>query len=295
VIRPVAEAGARVELLTSGQVDLLGALPLELAAALAERPGQQVAYVPSVRALGLAIQTRAEGLHDRRVRQALNYAVDRAALSESVYGGRAEPLGGPVAPLVHGAPPLPPYQFDPDRARQLLAEAGLAGGLDLALFGSQGRQPGDAALLAALQAQLAALGLRPRLELLDGPAYAAEATRAEEEARPRLLLVGWLPPSGEVWEGLQPLFHSSQVAPRGFNSSFFRSPTLDSLLDRAPQATGAAERASLYRQAAELLRTEAPWIFLLAPRSAVAGSSRVHEVVVGAGELVTVGERTWLE
>jgi ABC-type transport system substrate-binding protein len=295
VIRFEPRAEVRAELLEAGQVQLLGGLPLELGAALVGRPALQVDYLPSARALGISINTRAEGLGGQAVRQALNYAVDRATLIESVYGGQAEPLGGPLAPPVHSGPALPPYPFDLARARQLLAEAGLAGGLDLVLFGSQRRQPGDAALLQAIQPQLAAAGVRTRLELLDGAGYTAEATRAEQDVGPRLLLAAWLPLSGEARGGLQPLFHSSQVAPAGFNTSFFRSPTFDTLLDRATGAAGEAERASLYRQAVELLRTEAPWIYLLAPRLPVAGSSRLHEVVVTAGELVTVGERTWLE
>ena len=94
----------------------------------------------------VAINTQADPFKDRRVRQALNYAVDREALVKNAYSGLAAPLGGPVAPAIRGAAPLAAYPFDPARARKLLAEAGYPNGLEAPLLGGKGRFPGDVAL-----------------------------------------------------------------------------------------------------------------------------------------------------
>lgn len=295
VVRFEAASDGRLDLLTSGRVDLLGPIGFDQAERLRQRPGLQVDYASSARALGISINTRFEALADRRVRQALEYAVDRAALAASVYDGQAVPLGGPLGAVAGVGPPMPPLPYAPERARQLLSAAGYASGLDLVLAGPQGRQPRDQALLRAVHQQLSAIGLRLRLDPLAGASYTAEATRPVEESQLRLLLVGWLPRSGEAHGGLFPLFHSSQAVPRGFNTSFFQNQTFDRLLEQALRTADPSQRVSLYRQALLLLREEAPWIYLLAPRLPLAGSARLHGLTVTVGELVTIGEQTWLE
>ena len=294
VFKAVPDETARLRLLERGEVQLGGSVSLDLLPQLQAATDLAADVVPSAQALGMAINTQVSPFDDRRVRQALNYAIDKEALANALYQGQAVALGGPVAPSVRGAFPQTPYPFDPARAKRLLAEAGFPNGFETQLLSSSGRFPKDAALGQEVQKQLQAVGVRAHLDVQAVSQFTLAVTKSVDETALRLSTVGWLPASGDVYEALYPLFHSSQWMPKGFNTSFFKSPALDRLFERAITAEP-AQRDQLFWQAQELLHDEAPWIFLLSPRMVVARSARLHEPVVMASGLVTVSERTWLE
>src|SRR5205085_876073 len=111
------------------------------------------------------------------------------------------------------AVPSEPYPFAPARARSLLAEAGFPNGLEAPLLGTQGRFPGEVALLQEVQRQLVAVGVKVRLEQLDLTQFNAALTKAADETSLRMSLSSWLPPTGEIRSALYPLFHTSQGMP----------------------------------------------------------------------------------
>jgi ABC-type transport system substrate-binding protein len=294
VMRFVPDESARLAMLEAGEAQLAGNLSLDLLPRLQSNPNLQTDFAPSARSVGIAINTQASPFDDFRVRQALNYALDKEALARVVYEGQAMPLGGPLAPSVSGAAKLPPYPFDPTRARMLLAEAAFPSAPAPRLLGSRGRFPGDTALVQEVQKQLQAVGISTRLEVLDGPHLTAALTRPAAETSLQLTLISWLPSSGEAHGGLYPLFHSSQWMPKGFNSSFYEDRDLDSLLDQAAVATEAARRESFLERAQQHLHEEAPWVFLLSPRTLVARSANLHRPLLLPSEVVSVNEETWL-
>ena len=295
VFRTGQEEKARLALLREGSVQVASPLSPDASTEVARDEALQLELAPSARVIGIAINTQAPPFDDRRVRQALNYAVDKEALARSVFSERATVLGGPLSPAVQGAFPLSPYPYDPDRARALLVEAGLAGGLEAPLLATDGRFPGDAALGRAIQQQLHAVRVKARLEIADQPGYVSAITKAPDGTALRLTLVSWLPTTGEPRDALYPLFHSSQWMPRGYNASFVKDAYLDELLEQGTRATAASSQERAFWQAQELLREEAPWVFLLSPAAVVPRSPRLHEPVVTATEVVTVSERTWLD
>src|SRR5207244_8478675 len=97
VVRIVPEAATRESLLLAGQVDLIILPPLADVPALQRNPSLKVLLAPSDRTIFVAINTRKPFLSDRRVRQALNYAVDKAAIVKNVLFGAADPMDAPMA------------------------------------------------------------------------------------------------------------------------------------------------------------------------------------------------------
>ncbi|MBI4608404.1 MAG: hypothetical protein HY726_05285 [Candidatus Rokubacteria bacterium] len=90
-------------------------------------------------------------LKDRRVRQAINYGVDKEALIKSVLEGNGFAIGGPLTPVMLGYDPeVKAYPYDPERARRLLAEAGYAQGLSLTLNTPSGRYLKDKEVAEAI-------------------------------------------------------------------------------------------------------------------------------------------------
>ena len=113
---------------------------------------------------------------DVRVRQALNYAVDKEAIVKNLYQGRALVSQGMVAPLTTGYFPVKGYSYDPEKAKKLLAEAGFPNGFKAKLWSPQGRYPKDFEMAQAIQQQLKKVNIDCTLDTMEWAAYLA-ATR----------------------------------------------------------------------------------------------------------------------
>lgn len=156
----IADANARINALRSGQVDLV---PIDITTSnQAEDLGDgfELHRYPATTKWSLFLNTTTDVMSDVKVRQALNYAIDREAINESILEGNCTP---DVQPLSEGVPgyleePPVPYTYDPEKAKDLLAEAGYGDGLEARLLFSQGLAVHEA-VGTAVQAQLAEIGV----------------------------------------------------------------------------------------------------------------------------------------
>lgn len=128
------EAPARTQALISGQVDVNVSLGPDEHAAV-EAAGLKIFSAPSTRTMGLTLITHRNGepvegpLADKRVRQALNYAVDKQSIIDNIFSGSGNPASQAAVPTAFGYNEnIQPYSYDPDKAKQLLAEAGYPNG-----------------------------------------------------------------------------------------------------------------------------------------------------------------------
>ncbi len=134
VLYPLRDSVVRRQALESGEIDVTVQVSFDdLKDLEAQGFSTHVLEVPQIRALALTnMRDDLPALKDKRVRQALNYAVDKAAIAETFYFGAVSPVGQGATPGTAGYNPnIQPYSYDPDRARALLAEAGYSGGLEL--------------------------------------------------------------------------------------------------------------------------------------------------------------------
>ena len=114
---------------------------------------------------------------DKRVRQALNYAVDKDAINKALYAGLAVPMNSPIPVAQWGHDPsLKGYPYDPEKAKQLLAEAGVKPGLKVELLSysaPRGYNPAGADLAVALQSYFRKVGIEADIRKLDMGAFLA--------------------------------------------------------------------------------------------------------------------------
>ncbi|WP_421361723.1 MULTISPECIES: ABC transporter substrate-binding protein [Agrobacterium] len=123
--RFIAEPATQISSLLSGEIDIATEVTPDLAAGLRSSSEVSVKSVNGNKAVFLSLNTLEGPLTDKRVRQALNYAVDKAAITKSLFDGRATPVGQIYAPSVFGyTKSIAPYPYDPERAKKLLQEAG---------------------------------------------------------------------------------------------------------------------------------------------------------------------------
>ncbi|MDX2224278.1 MAG: ABC transporter substrate-binding protein [Rhodospirillaceae bacterium] len=166
----LTDSTTRLQALLSGQVDIAVNLEADQVETVTAA-GFQVQVLPAPHILGLLLRTEGTGvapqLKDARVRRALNLAVDKRAIAETVLGGRGVIASQVATSDVFGFDPtLAPYAYDPAAAKQLLAEAGYAKGFALTFGVFSGQVPGDTLMFQVVQQNLAAVGVKATLRML---------------------------------------------------------------------------------------------------------------------------------
>jgi ABC-type transport system substrate-binding protein len=293
-VKTVKEDSARVLMLQSGDADLILNIPPEDIPRLRKDTRFGVESIATARALYIMINVKKNPFDDVRVRQALNHAVNREAIVTSLFQGNAEAISGIVAPLQNGFAKLPGYAFDPKKAKELLAQAGVPA-LKVKLWSPKGRYVKDFELAQAVQQDLAAVGVEAALSTMEWGAYLSATKTGPEQTDRELFLLGWSPSTGEAQWGIFPLLHSSQLAPKGDNRGFFASKALDDAIDKATTATSEQVRLGALREAQQIIIKDAPAVFLISPNMIVGASKKVHGVVNLPLELTYLTEKSWKE
>jgi peptide/nickel transport system substrate-binding protein len=260
--RFITEDSARVVALESGEADVIMRVPPADAPRLEGSEDFALARPSSVRTIYLGFHTQREPFTDQRVRQALNHAVNKEAIVNSILQGVGSPSSAPVSPGVFGYTPVGPYEYDPERARELLADAGYEDGFEITLYHPTGRYLLDATVVEAVQAQLAEVGVTANLQTLEWSSYLAAVRVPPEEAPFDMYMLGWGTVTLDADYGLYALMHSSQISPAGWNTSFFSNDEIDALLDTGRTSPAREARAEAYEAAIEAIWDQAPWLYL---------------------------------
>lgn len=267
--RTIPSATARVAALLAGEVDLIINIPLAEVARI-QTGGKAVAgSIPSIRSVFIKLNTLKPPLDDVRVRQALNLAIDKQALSDALFDGQA--MVSPcqlLTPAYPGFnPALKPTPYDPDRARALLREAGVGPGTRLEFevpvnYTLQGEE-----VAQVVAGQLQAVGLDVRLTQMDSSFYMDKFIKGRALGALSLLTHAW--PTIDA-DGLLSLLHSQSPY------AYYDDPTLDRLLVAGRTTLDPTARAEVYRQATAHLCEQAPVLFLYAQPYTYATSSRIR-------------------
>ncbi len=202
------------------------------------------------------INTRTKPLTDRRVRQALLYALNREEIVHDVYAGQFILARGILPPGTQGFNPrLAGYPYDPPRARALLAEAGFPGGRGLAPIAIWSSVKRDDVVREheQMRRQLAAVGIQAEIRYMtDWPTF----SKMLDEGKLPVFMYGWYADVPDPDNFLFKLFHS-----RGTRNFFaYANPVVDDALWRARSEQDIQRRVELYRRAEELILEDAPLI-----------------------------------
>lgn len=275
VVRIVPEAATRESLILAGQVDLVILPPIADIPALQKNGNVKVLLAPSDRTIFIAINTNR--IKDRRVRQAINHAVDKAAIVKNVLFDAADVMNAPMAPSLFGYCKVGEYSFDPQRAKQLLREAGVPSGTQIQLLHPTGRYVQDRESAQAVAGYLREVGLDAQLSTTDWPTYIKTIMTPPETNTTALHMLGWAPAFLDASQQMAQ-FISSQHPPKALATSFYSSPEVDRLAAAAEQETDAKKREDLYCQLSKQIWEDAPWIFLWVQRFPIVHSAKVTNV-----------------
>ncbi|WP_222271829.1 ABC transporter substrate-binding protein [Modestobacter marinus] len=258
--RVVPEAATRESLLLAGQVDMIILPPVSDLEALQNNSDVEVILGESDRSIFIALDTLDPLWSNPVARQALNYAVDKQTIVDSVLFGAAEVMNGPMASSLFGYCETGSYDYDPDRARQLLAEAG-AEGASIDLLTPSGRYVQDQQAAEAIAGYLREVGLTVNVTTSDFPSFLSRVNAPHSENTVDAHLLGWAPPYLDADFQMQ-MFRQANHPPAGLGTAFYTNPQVEELLARADVETDRDTREQLYCDASQVIWDEAPWIFL---------------------------------
>jgi peptide/nickel transport system substrate-binding protein len=261
IFRPVTEAQARLTELLTGALDLIVDTPPDFMDQLENNPKVTLQRRVGAHVWYLGFNNSKKPFDDKRVRQALNYAVNKEAIVRDVLKGTGAVSKGPVLPGTWGDDGgLKPFPYDPERARKLLAEAGFPNGFSTTLWvpesGSGMQSP--VAMSTVIQSNLKAVGVNVTLQTMEWGAFLAKLRTKEQD----LFALSWMAGSEDPDLVMYPLLHSSQWTPTGPNRAMYKNPRFDEVLAQARLTTDQAKRAELYREAQRLIHDDPPWIFI---------------------------------
>lgn len=255
--RIISEPSTAVAEFMSGNVDVLQVPQGEIRdwQEDAERK-KLLAKTPSLELVYVAINTTRGPLRDVRVRQALNYAIDRRIIVRNLIAGSGDLASGVIPYSLPGSDRTRVgYGFDTLRARQLLREAGYPKGVDLELWTST--TPIYVRIAETLQGYLALSGIRVKLVQRES----AAAREAARKGQADLFVKDWYADYPDAENFLYPLLHSANKGVGG-NVSFYANPVYDSLVSTARREQDETKRVELYKQADALAFRDAPMIYL---------------------------------
>lgn len=256
-IRAIPEATSREQALTSGRVDVALALNPDQIETL-EAAGHRVHQRRPTRIATIVLDTVSpqSPFRDVRLRQAVNYAVNREAISASLLGGLVAPASQPAIETALGYDPaLQPYPYDPAKARALLAEAGKPNGFKFIYEFAPGTVPNDAAIMQQIATDLAKVGIVMEIRSLPFPQFARNVAAG-----------GW---TGAAWsmdypgyfhDALKPFYgsiHSCEWA-----APWFCEPETEKRVKAAAESVDRGQRVRLTQELMRYYRDIAQSLFL---------------------------------
>lgn len=263
VIRTVPEASTRVLELLAGTAQIAQQIPIEGVATIESNNNLEVTSLKasSAQSYVLNVYKGSPPLRDKRVRQALNYAVDREAIVKSILQGRGTVMPGPLwAGYIGYQDSVHAYPYDPDKARALLTEAGYPNGFTMRWTVTQGVYAKDIEIAQAVASQLQRVGVTVNIQPTERARLLSERNEGEYDLTSLYWTMGW-DPSSIFHFTLNASYPSDKLAPRYGNTP----AELDEARRLFKEAAGASSFDALtqnYRELNKLMHDDAFWLFV---------------------------------
>ncbi|MBG7610161.1 MAG: ABC transporter substrate-binding protein [Anaerolineae bacterium] len=273
IFRPIPESATRVAAIQTGEVDIVTRLTSEEAQGLMGAENVKVIKYAKARIFYIAFNNLTTGLDqptmDAKVRQAMNYAIDVDTIIDALFDGFAEPATGYVASGELGYGAVEPFGYDPDKAKELLAEAGYADGFAMEMACPAGAYSHFEEVCETLVGFLGDVGIDVTLEIMESGQY--WDLEANKELPP-IFGDSWSATGGEAFRRLK-------GALGGFDASYsaWSDPEIDRLLTEIQATPDQDERAALYGELQVYMQENPPFIYLYQPVAFEAINTRVQD------------------
>jgi peptide/nickel transport system substrate-binding protein len=263
--RAIPDGTARLTALVTGEVDLIENVPVDLAPMITSSPDADLVQVKNgglTIYLGLVMNEKP--LDNVKVRQALNIAIDRKSIVDNIMQGMATVRGTQVGPADFGYVDIPAPNYDPARAKKLLAEAGLPDGFSIKMQSTR-RYMKDVEVAQAIAQQFGDIGVKVKQEVLDWSVYVQQVPRQGP-----IFMLGW--GSTQTLDSDAAIY---AIMKTGEPYSTASIPQLDKLLDASRQIVDPEARKVVLANIQKLAAEEVPLITLYQEDSLYGKSKKV--------------------
>jgi len=284
--RAIPDDASRVVALETGEVHVAVRIPPFDIPRLKANPAITINNTASVRTIYMGFNNSMAPLTDKRVRQALNHAVNKDAIVKHILGGIGRVSDAPLSPGIFGYAPIKTYEYNPEKAKALLAEAGFPKGFEITLHPAVGRYYMDVSVATAVAADLLKVGVRADIRMMEWGTYLPFILRDREVAEHRIFMLGWGCVTGDADYGLYALFHSGEWPKKGNAAAFYKNEKVDNLLETARRTAKPEERRKMYKEAMTIINDDAPWIFLHSESQITGIRANAMDIVVHPTERV---------
>lgn len=260
--RAVPEAASRVMMLQNNEIDIATALIPEVVSQLKADKNIEVVIKPSTFMISLNHMIwKGKPYDNKLVRQAMMYAVDREAIVKSILLGNGAAADGPFSPGVQGYIKLGGYEYNPEKAKELLKQAGYPDGFSMVMWAPEGRYMKARQVSEAVQGYLAKVGIKAELKMSEWATYGTEM-QSNIGDRGMQMLGSSIPTAHwriqRIW-GSQKMASATQLPS---NSSMYSNPQVDALLAQAAKTFKLEDRVKLLQDAQKIIWDDAPYLWL---------------------------------
>ncbi|TBL79448.1 ABC transporter substrate-binding protein [Paenibacillus thalictri] len=252
VFRSIPEEATRVSELLTGGVDIAVQIPPTDMKRVNDNKATQSMTGPTTRVMMLALRTTAGPTADAKVREAIDLAIDKKALIDNLFEGEGTQTMTPIIPGVFGAKPdlYGKSQFDPERAKQLLKEAGYDKGLTINFMGSVGKTLKDKETSELIAAMLGEVGIKVNLEILETSKFNEKRNAGNYGD---MFLVAYA----------NSMFDAALLYKRLTPDTGYNKPEVLNLLNTAEKNMNPQEREKQFQQVQDILAKDHPQINLM--------------------------------
>lgn len=279
--KPVSENATRVAMLQSGDAQMIWPVPTESIEALRSDTNVVVGQEEGIVVRYLMMNNQKAPFNDVRVRQAINYAIDKNAYCAVVKNGVATPATSIIGPAVQYYKGNDVYEYDIEKAKSLLAEAGYPDGFKTSIICAS--TTSNVKQCEFLQQQLDQVGIEVEIRALESAVsnqIVEDSDVPGAEAEVEMYVIGWSPSTGDADWGIRPLMAVESEPPMSYNICYYENETVDKLLQDALSTADDAKRAEAYAQVQDIIWEESPLVCLANDANTWATSKNMVDVKV---------------
>jgi len=261
VFRPIIEEQTRVTELLAGNIDLAYDLPPDNVPQVKASPRVHYLQTPLGHVWFLTLNTKAGPTKDVRVRRAIALAIDKQAIVSDILRGTGIPTTGPIPSIIQYAYKREPSPYDPQKAKQLLAEAGYPNGLKTKFWipqsGSGMQSPKT--MGESIQAMLQQVGIQLQIEVFEWGSYIDHYAKGLPDDV-GMAECSWFTIDAQNIPHLT--VTCATVSPKGYNSGYYCNPAVDDLLKRFWTTLDRNEQAQLMYKLQDIVAADVPNVYI---------------------------------
>ncbi|MDP8949448.1 MAG: ABC transporter substrate-binding protein [Actinomycetota bacterium] len=260
VVRGIPDNTSRTAALTGGELTAADGLTPDDIPTVEQASNLKITYRPPLTIGYMAMNVQKEPFDQREVRQAVNMAINMPEIVEAFFGETGEVATTYIPPTVSFFDDsIEHYPYDPERARQMLQQAGVQNlSVDFWYMPiPRPYMPDGKGIAQAMQQDLKEVGINAKLMTRDWGTYIEETGRGVHD----MCLLGWSGDNGDPSTFLDSLLKSSAATEEdALNVAYYKNQEVDDLLNQALSTTDQDERRTLYLRAQQILVEDAPWV-----------------------------------